>query len=232
MKRKIATLLIAASAAIPCLAEDFFSTGDPDQLFNLSARIGLNTSNRTVSNSVANIWNRNAWGLGFDAGVVADINIKDFISLQPGLFYESRSGSFAYQGSAYTPGGEHFVKTQLGKGRDYLFTIPILASFHFNVSDEVRWNVEAGPYFQIKLRSTFDDSFTYPRATATGAIEYFGDVKTAGGDVGLKIGTGLDIFKDYYIGAHYMAGFCHVWNPGSLGGHNKAWVFTIGYRFL
>lgn len=224
--------MVALAAIMPCMAQEFFSTDEPEKLFNVGARIGLNTSNRTVSDAVANMWNQNAWGIGFDAGVVADLNIKNFISIQPGFFYESRSGSFAYQGSAYTEAGEHFVKTQLGKGREYLFTIPILASFHFNITDDLRWNVDAGPYFQFKLKSTFDHKFEYPEPTSTGGIQYFGGVKTAKADVGLKIGTGLDIFKDYYIGVHFLAGFCHPWNPGKLGGHNKAWMFTIGYNFL
>lgn len=232
MNIRYALALALATLILPAKAEDFFSTDDPDQLFNVGVRLGFNTSNRTVSNSVANIWNQNSWGLGFDAGFVADINIKDYISIQPGFFYESRSGAFAYQGSAYDPDGTHYVKTQVGKGREYLFTIPILASLHFNIMDNVRWNVEAGPYFQFKLKSTFDHKFDYPWPTSTGGIEYLGDVKTARADIGLKMGMGLDLYKKYSVSVHYLAGLARPWNVGKLGGHNKAWLFTIGYTFF
>lgn len=229
MKKYLLAFSLAA-AVLPVQAEDFFSTADADKLVTFGARIGVNTSNRTLANSVANIWNVNSWGTGFDLGVVADINFKNYISVQPGFFYESRSGSWAYQSTAYSAAGDPFVLTQLGKGREYLFTIPIVGSLHLNILDELRWNVDFGPYFQFKLRSTFDGKFVYPQASMGGAIEYFDDVKTARCDVGLKIGTGFDIFTHYYIGVHYLAGFLHPWNPGKLGGHNKAWLFTIGYN--
>lgn len=231
MNKLLLSLALAASTVVSASAQEFFDTDDADQLFNVGARIGLNTSNRTVSSSVASIWNQNSWGLGFDAGVVADINIKNFISIQPGFFYESRSGAFAYQCTAYNQFDEPIVVTQLGKGRDYNFTIPVVASFHFNVTDDVRWNVDFGPYVQFKLRSTFDHKFEYPEAFY-GGIEMRDNVKTARVDAGLKMGTGLDLFKHYYVGMHYLAGFCHPWNPGKLGGHNKSWLFTIGYTFF
>lgn len=232
MKKLILSLILVATGASSVSAADFFSTDKPASVFNLGARVGLNTANRTVSDSSVDLWNRNSWGIGFDAGVVADINIKDFISIQPGFFFESRSGSFAYQSAAYTDAGDHYVLTQLGKGREYFFTIPVLASFHFNITDDLRWDVECGPYLQLKLKSTFDHSFQYPWATNSGSIIYLNNVKTSKADFGLKIGTGLNILDDYYIGVHYLAGFLHPWNPGDLGGHNKAWMFTIGYNFF
>lgn len=230
MKKLIASFAIALTAILPAAAQDFFSTADADRLVTFGARIGVNTSNRTVSSSVASLWNRNSWGTGFDAGVVADINFKNFISVQPGFFYESRSGSFAYQSLGYNPDGSTFEITQFGKGRDYLFTIPIVASFHFNILDELRWNVDFGPYFQFKLKSTFDHKFEYPYAYPNGIV-YLDDVRTARADVGLKMGIGFDIYEHYYVGIHYLAGLCHAWNPGEIGGHNKAWLFSIGYNF-
>ena len=223
-----AALLFAGFGAAQ--AEDFFSTSDADQLFNLGVRVGVNTSNRTVKNTVANIWNVNSWGTGFDAGVVADINFKNYISIQPGFFYESRSGAFAYQSAAYNDAGDPYVKTQVGKGREYLFTVPIVASVHFNIIDELRWNVDFGPYMQFKLKSTFDGKFSYPEPTLNGGIGYFGDVKTSRFDLGFKMGTGLDIYKHYYVGVHYLAGLTHAWKLPS-GGKNKSWMFTVGYDF-
>lgn len=230
MKKYIMGAALALVALMPAKAEDFFSTADSETLFDLGVRIGMNTSNRTISQSVASLWNQNAWGTGFDAGVVCDINFKNFISVQPGFFYESRSGSFAYQSTALTSTGDAYILTQLGKGREYLFTIPIVASVHFNVQDHLRWNVDLGPYFQFKLKSTFDKKFSYPEATPSGGLEYLNNVKTSKCDVGIKFGTGLDIYEHYYIGVHYMAGLLNAWNPGRLGGHNKAWLFTIGYN--
>ena len=231
MKKYILTLALATATLLPASAVDFFSTADTETLFDLGVRIGVNTSNRTISNTVANLWNQNSWGTGFDAGVVCDLNFKNYLSIQPGFFYESRSGAFAYQSADVSTDGSTFVKTYLGKGREYLFSIPVVASVHFNLQENVRWNVDFGPYVQFKLKSTFDGKFEYPDYYPNGTVAYSDNVKTSKCDVGLKMGTGLDIYSHYYIGVHYLAGLLHPWNPGKLGGHNKEWLFTIGYTF-
>lgn len=231
MKKLITSLFLTAAAVLPVSAKEFFSTAQTETIFDLGVRVGINTSNRTISDSFASRWNHNAWGTGFDAGVVCDLNFRDFLSIQPGFFFESRSGAFTYQNTAYDDKYNPVLNTQVGKGREYLFSIPIVASVHFNLADNLRWNVDFGPYFQLKLRSTFDGEFDYPEATPFDGIDYFDDVRTSKCDVGLKMGTGFDIYRHYYVGVHYLAGLLSPWNPGKLGGHNKEWLFTIGYTF-
>ena len=73
---------------------DFFSTAGSEDKFSVGARIGVNTTNRTISdNALPYCYHKESWGIGFNLGVVATFNIRDWISVQPGLFYESRSGS-------------------------------------------------------------------------------------------------------------------------------------------
>lgn len=223
MKKLFLSLLITLATVAGASAEDFFDTSKPNEVFNLGARIGINTSNRTINSSIVSRWNINSWGTGFDAGVVADINIRKFISIQPGFFYESRSGSYAYQNSPVEDITTY--EYQLGKGREYLFNVPILASFHLYILDDLRWNLDFGPYFQFKLKSTFDEKFEYPR------FNYLIYPKTTKCDVGMKMGMGLDICDKYYVGIHYLAGMLHAWNYSDLGGRNKEWMFTIGYNF-
>lgn len=230
MKKFILSLALTAIAAVPAAADDFFDTSDAENFIDFGARIGMNTSNRTLSNAAAPLWNQNSWGLGFNVGAVANLNFKNFISVQPGFFFETRSGAFAYKSLDIIDGEPGEPMTQLGKGTDYIFTIPVVGSLHFNILDELRWNVDFGPYLQLKLKSTFDRSFEAPM-TYTHGVYYFDNVRTAKADFGFKIGTSLDIYRHYYIGVHYLAGLCHAWNPGELGGHNKEWTFTVGYNF-
>lgn len=231
MKKYIVAAAVALAAIMPATAKDFFSTEKAPKMFDFGARIGVNTSNITVANAPSSVWNQNSWGTGFDLGVVANINFVDFISVQPGFFFESRSGSYSYINDIYLNDSESNTPVmtsypQAGKGRQYFFTIPIVGSVHFNVLDWLRWNVDLGPYFQFKLSSSFDKKFHY----FTNYNAFYTNVKTSKADVGIKIGTSVDIYKHYYVGVHYMAGFCHAWNYSEMGGHNKAWVFTIGYN--
>lgn len=48
--------------------------------------------------------------------------------------------------------------------------------------------------------------------------------------MGLKMGTGFQLFDHYYIGVHYEAGLRSA-RKYKAGGHDKAWTFTLGYDF-
>lgn len=213
-------------------AQDFLSTEPSERLFNLGVRVGLNSSNRTFSKDYFQQWNVNSWGMGFDAGVVLDLNMRDFFSLQPGFFFESRSGNYSYAQDYFDSMGEPKKFTQMGHYRSYNFIVPIMASFRFNLTERVRWIVEAGPYAQFKLHSSDGDKIQVIDSTdKSGAVASTSVAKSQFLDVGLKIGTGFCLNRKYSINVHYLAGANKVWKAPHDGGHNKAWVFTLGYDF-
>lgn len=243
MKKAIATLSITALMAGSASAQEFFSTASPDSDFTFGARIGLNTANRTVSHEAMPGYNVQSWGTGFDLGAVVNINIKNYLSLQPGLFFESRSGDYTF----VTPVADEnldgtsglIYATQAGHLRNYNFTVPVMASFHFNLSPDIRWDVEAGPYFQFLLGSSLKNkALTSTFGNAEPLDEPLFTRKPKGFDFGLKFGTGLRLFGHYTVAVHYEAGFLHAWKnleygnlTYSYGGCNKAWLFTVGYDF-
>ncbi|MCM1152513.1 MAG: PorT family protein [Muribaculum sp.] len=227
------SLSVAACSILCSHAADFFSTEKPDETFNIGVHFGINTSNRTLAKDVFKEWNSNSWGTGIDAGATVDINFRDWISIQPGFFYESRSGNYAYAYSAVDADNELVQITQFGHGRSYNFTIPILAAVHLNVSDDVRWNCELGPYLQFSLKNTFSDKAIYPTQIISEGHLLAGvaTAKTKAFDFGFKMGTGLTIRQHYNFGIHYLAGCLKAWKPAELGGRNKEWVFSVGYIF-
>lgn len=235
--RKFLVLLPALLISLSCSAMDFFSSDAPDQLFNFGVRMGINTSNSTVSDKVVAGYNVNGWGTGFDIGAVCDINFRDYLSLQPGFFYQSRSNNFSYTFPGAEASGETFYLTQLGHFRSYHFNIPVLASVHFNITKDIRWDMDFGPYLSFCLGSSRNNK----SLLSTGD---FGDVlvpfssKPKSVDFGFKMGTGLRILRNYYVGIHYMAGALGAWKDMKYenfkmgcGGRNKAWTFTLGYYF-
>ena len=146
---------------IPCLhglslfsnakANDFLSSEVPDELFNIGVRIGLNTSNRTFNKDFFRSWNTNSWGTGIDAGVVVNLNMRDFFALQPGFFFESRSGNYSYSQEYLNGEGKKKDFTQMGHYRTHNFTIPVMASLRFNLSGDLRWVIEAGTVSPIHV---------------------------------------------------------------------------------
>lgn len=240
MKQRFITLVAAALATVSsAFAADFFSTGKCERLMGFGARIGVNTSNRTLGkNAFPECYHHESWGTGFDIGVVADLNIRDYLAIQPGFFFESRNGSYTLMGDAEGSGvGTPGVRMAQGGDRSsYNFTIPVMAVVRFNVADNVRWNVEAGPYVAFVLDSELKNkSFV---TEGEGTYEPLFSQKGASVDFGFKMGTSLQLFGHYYVGAHYMAGCVPAWKEydfnnitKKFGGCTKAWVFSIGYDF-
>lgn len=210
--------------------KDFFSTEESPKLFTFGVRAGLNTSNRTMPGYAFNAWNVNSWGTGIDVGAVATINFRDYLALQPGFFFESRSGNFSYASEYITNNNTVDTQYQLGHYRSYNFTIPIMGIVRFNLSDDLRLLGELGPYLQFVLSSSDANDIVYLTRYPAATDYYMRAADQNKFDVGFKIGTGLQFREHYSFEIHYMAGMVNAWKDPN-GGHNKAWTFTLGYDF-
>lgn len=242
MKRILSLSAISAMVAVQATAADFFSTETPGQLFNIGAHIGVNTSNRTVGPENMSGYNVQGWGTGFDLGVTADLNIRDYLSIQPGVFFESRSNTYTFITPVATAGvpQHEYLMSQAGTFNSFALTIPVLGSVRFNITDDIRWNVDFGPYvsfmFGSKLKNKVNHNSIDNDGIPAAGAEF--RQKAAPFDFGFKFGTGLRILDHYSVSVHYMAGATGAWKDVktdfgkySYGGRTKAWVFTIGYIF-
>lgn len=232
---------ILAFSGLSAMGGNFLDTSAAPNLVTFGARIGVNSSNVTVSDDMFDLWNKNSWGTGFDLGVVADINIRNYIAIQPGIFFQSRSGDYTYASRFWVPtegedgtiSNEARDMVQYGHLRSYNIYVPILASVRFNISDKVRWSVDVGPYFNIKLKSTGNGYIYDLRYEGIDKLATLHRTETErrGFDFGFKLGTGFKFFNHYYLSVHYMAGATDAWKTTGMGGRNKAWVFSAGYDF-
>lgn len=237
MKRTITTLLAVASLAVSSFGADFFSTKPCENLFDLGVRLGVNTTNRTIDPAVIPGYEHQSWGTGFDLGVVADLNIRNYLAIQPGLFFESRSGNYSFVTSEENGLGKDYL-TQIGHRRSYNLSVPVLASFRFNITDNIRWIAEFGPYFSFVLSSSMKDKALVATAMTDEESDLYFAQKPASFDFGFKIGTGLQILGHYYVGVHYEAGALKAYKDRKLGnikesfgGRTKGWIFSLGYTF-
>ncbi|MDE6010503.1 MAG: PorT family protein [Muribaculaceae bacterium] len=232
-KNIILATLLAAAATAPACAADFFDRSAPASLVDLGLRFGINTTTRNLNKEVFNVWNLNAWGTGVDLGAVVNLNFRNYLTIQPGIFFESRSGKYSYVNiDGYDAEGVAQYMVQYGKDRSYNFTIPVMAVIHFNISDDIRWDVEAGPYFQLIMKNKVNGGFEYPLYDNPLANpEEYVPIEARKSDFGMKFGTGLQILRHYVVAVHYEAGWLKPWTDGRLGGRNKGWVFSLGYDF-
>lgn len=233
MKKIILTILACASFFSPFLskAQDFFDTSDPEKFFVLGARVGFNTSNRTFPKGNFVNHTETSWGTGFNAGAVANLNIKEYFSLQPGFFYESRSSNLiniADYKALNIYGGRQETYYEKDHLRAYYFTIPIMGIVKFNLAENIKWNVELGPYIQFTLKQNGQNNVIILHKPNNNYAHYVARQNSF--DFGFKMGSSLTFHNKYYLGFHYLAGVCHVWKSPS-GGNNRSWQFSIGYDF-
>lgn len=238
LNKKILAAALAVITAVPMMGADFIDTSKSANLLTLGARVGVNTSNRTMSSDVyPGCYHRESWGAGFDFGAVATLNILDCFAVQPGLFFEGRYSYYTLMSdpvlSQIVPGG--YWTAQAGDLDTYNFTIPVMAMFRMNVARNVRWNIEAGPYFTVVLGSSLKTRQIVSQGELNLPLPM---TKPSTCDFGFKFGTSLNVRRNWNVGVHYLAGCVHAWKAyetGSLskpfGGVTKEWLFTVGYDF-
>lgn len=228
--RLLAYLVMFMSCGSFASAQEFFDTSNAPHFFSMGVRIGFNTSNKTFPSDAFSIWTNNSWGTGFNAGVVANLNFKEYLSLQPGIFFESRSGNYAYLTEYLDISHKEQTYYQVGHWRTYNLTIPVLGVAKFNLAQNIKWLIEFGPYLQFKLGSSGQDNINVVyKLPQTNTYDYF-EASRNSFDFGFKMGTGFQFFRHYYVGVHYLAGVLNAWKDPK-GGKNKSWEFTVGYDF-
>ena len=235
-----------ALASTSAFAADLVDKSASSSLLDFGVRAGWNTSGQSVSlDDVPGKVNFDL-GSGFTIGAVADLNVRNFFSIQPGVFYENRS--FDYSIIDNRP-SQQTIHSIYGHTRFNLISIPVLASFKFNISNTVKWFVEAGPYFAFGMGGDDDVeeiSASVASSTTGGTSQYIYKPYTRdyyGNDLdqsewqhekfhwGLKAGTGLKMFKHFVVGIHYQFGFNNISRSPSRHINEQSASLTFGYDF-
>lgn len=236
MKKSILTLVSALLvSSLSVSAQEFFDTSVPEKVVTFGVRAGVNMSN--ISNNLEAAipskikWAKTSWKTGYTAGLVADIKIRNFIAVQPGLFIQQRHNE------CYILDADKLKNTEAYTSSTYL-QIPLLISLRHDLSNIVQWQVDFGPYFAFGLGGNVKYEVF---EAGKDDVYYKGDLYGNDGriesfDWGFKMGTGLLMDGHYYVGVHYEAGCRNPLRPmdGSVKhiiGHHKAWSFTLGYNF-
>jgi len=169
------------------------------------AKFGMNFSNMTKYDDTKAL-------PGFNLGVGMDYGFSENWSLQSGLMFSSKG-----------------FKVKEGdwkdKYRPIYLDIPILAAYKFNISDNTKFVINAGPYLAIGLGGK-------NKETDEEDIKLFDkdgyDWKRF--DLGIQYGIGLELSDRYLINLTGQNGFI---SPVDGGDDPKNMTFTIGvgYRF-
>ena len=225
---------------------DFIDSSAPSQLVGIGLRRGINKSSTGIN--YHNIFSdleigTKSWETGFDAGAVVNLNLREFFTIQPGFFFQNKS--FDSMLVMSVPSSTSFA-CRMTHSRYYYFSIPVMMSFRFNLSNNLKLLTEVGPYFSFGMGGDTDFK-EYASIDQTGnisqqfTVDYFGDsnmkyVQMKKYDWGFKMGVGLMLWNRYSFGIYYNAGCRNIANDNDAYMHrasakNKQWTFTLGYDF-
>lgn len=174
------------------------------------ARVGMNFSNMTKFENTKAL-------PGFQLGVGMDYGFSENWSLQSGLMISSKG----YKVKDYA------------KVRPIYLDIPILAAYKFNISDNTKFVINAGPYLAFGLggKCKFDEGGDYKLFKG----EDGEDAEYSRFDLGIQYGIGLEIGDHYLVNLTGQNGFISPFDypDGYDGDKPKNMTFSIGvgYRF-
>lgn len=152
------------------------------------ARVGMNFSNMTKADNTKAL-------PGFQLGVGMDYGFSENWSLQSGLMISSKGYKYDYKDEDYN---------ESYKARPIYLDIPILAAYKFNISDNTKFVINAGPYLAFGLGGKYNyDEGEDPKI--------FKDYEDEKGwkrfDLGIQYGIGLEIGDHYLVNLTGQNGF-------------------------
>lgn len=158
--------------------------------------------------------------LNFSAGVMADIVLTNFLSLQPELLYTFKGGSYTIEPSS--------VSEEYSNTIGYI-SMPVCLTGKINVKGGALF-LGAGAYASRVSFTSFDLKQNEQRVDA-GKLrigkDYLSDQVTPW-DYGFKFKTGFELQRGFYMGAFYDVGMKDV-NPQYAQTRNQTVGVQLGY---
>ncbi len=172
------------------------------------------TWNAKVGMSMTNLSNTDAdMKVGYTVGVGLDYQFTDMWYLQSGLNITGKGAK----------AGDLKIKT-------HYLEIPVLAAAKFDVSDNMKFVVNAGPYLAFGMGGKLEEGnasmkvFSKEDGMEEALMKRF--------DLGLQYGVGLELSDKYLINLTGQYGFIDPFKGDSgESSHNIAFMIGVGYRF-
>ena len=173
-------------------------------------KFGMNFSNMTKLDETKAL-------PGFTMGVGADYAFNENWYFQPGVMITSKGYKVKYAGEKVTV-------------RPVYLDIPILAAYKFDITDNTKFVINAGPYLAIglggKVKEDGDNCKIFD--------DKGGDWKRF--DLGLQWGVGVELGEHYLVNFTAQHGFIapgksEDGNGDEISPKNMSFAIGVGYRF-
>lgn len=164
--------------------------------------------------------------IGFNIGAFVDWGITESFYIQPGLYYSNKGVKFEAKEDS-----DIKMKVNLS----YL-ELPILASYRFTLTDNMKLHINTGPYLAYGLGGKIKFEPKEVADEMGGDLKAFdeeeGDLKRF--DFGWSFGAGVN-FSAIYVGVKYDLGFSNIagdsYDEEDVKIHNRNFSVSVGYTF-
>ncbi|CCZ07238.1 porin family protein [Culturomica massiliensis] len=215
MKRMIVSAVLIAALVVGVKAQEI--------KWGVKAGLNLTTAGKDLKDVMKDGDFDQKTKVGFHIGAFLDWGLTENFYIQPGLYYANKGVKFENK-------EDDSYKTKVNLS--YL-ELPILASYRFSLSDNIKWHVNAGPYLAYGIGG----KFKYEGEEGDEKEDAFGTGEDEAGlkrfDFGLSFGTGVS-FNAIYVGVKYDLGLTNIadkdsWDDTKI--KNRNFAVSVGYTF-
>ena len=181
----------------------------------------------------------------FGLGVGARFNIRAFLGLGTELNF-SRNGYNLDM--AVVGDGDRSVSNVFQRNHFYKLDIPVFMSVIFNLSQSVKWNVDAGMYYAYGISGKQKNTIYNTRVNELEQLmmsvtpyeaDFYNDKNAfinsyRRGDIGIHLATGLTFSSHLRIGVRSQFGFSNISNSIGIvkpSAHNLSFMAVVGWQF-
>ncbi len=254
MKKFLTTSLALTASVLAMVADEqtsvipFLNNTPASRVINIGVHAGIGNSfvTQNYESAIENITEMNLGsGWAFMGGFDCELAVIDYlwIGTECNLLINNYAADFIVHPEASAGVANIFIKNHY-----YYVNIPVYASFKLNIANTVRWNVDAGIYYnygiagkqhQTIYNAVVNDLGQLISSSYTLKTDYFNDDRSFinsahRGDIGLHLATGLTFSRHISVGARVRVGFKNIANTVGINHpnlHTVSFLGTIGYNF-
>ena len=246
--RKLMAAFAVATLSLTASAKDFIDYSPAKRLLEVDvhALVGSSTVTQNYRSCFPQIQNINSnMGISLGVGARAVFGIREWIGF--GTAIDLSLNNYNMDMTVIDRENQGMSAIYVDNHM-YKLNVPVFVSFRFKVDRNVRWNVDAGLYYNYGIggrqkqqiyRAEINELDELVSQNVTIRTDYYHSRATFvngfnRGDIGLHLGTSLNFGKHLVVGCQFQIGFKNqarslgVINPNI---HNLGLHGMIGYRF-
>lgn len=219
----ISTFLIAVTSFSMLAGDNVFNNPDNKAYFGVRVAGEITCPGDATQDNVGVAVFKN--GGGFEFGGIYNIPVVANFYIEPGLkFYYNTYSLRDEIINAITQGDVDIDGLTVKK---FGFRIPVMAGYHFDLTDDIKLSVFTGPEIEVGLKAK--ETVKYKGIKESDSL-YGKDGAMNRADVLWGFGAGVS-YRHFYFGVSGSMGMLNMFSNSDASFHENRCSFSVGYNF-